>query len=148
MSMDNVFNHAYLHILCTPQSSSYWNYMSNRLLIYKKQKYKIVIFIKQNKINLISYHLVVNSLLKLVLCAYFLFSRLPRIMQSQKAVQLEKKVDLLSDKFKNYLRPMFEEWKRVVPIQIQDSLANPLFTVNQNKTIGLNFKKEVILFYF
>lgn len=148
MSMDNVFNHAYLHILYTPQSSSYCNYMSNRLLIYQKQKYKIVIFIKQNKINLISYHLVVNSLLKLVLCAYFLFSRLPRMMQSQKAVQLEKKVDLLSDKFKNYLRPMFEEWKRVVPIQIQDSLANPLFTVNQNKTIGLNFKKEVILFYF
>lgn len=69
-------------------------------------------------------------------------------MQSQKAVQLEQKVDLLNDQFKNYLRPLFEKWKRVVPIQIQESIVNPLFTVNKNKTISLNFKKEVILFYF
>lgn len=69
-------------------------------------------------------------------------------MQSQKAIQLEKKVELLNDQFKNYLHPLLEEWKRVVPKQIQESIVNPLFTVNKNKTIGLNFKKEVNLFYF
>jgi hypothetical protein len=69
-------------------------------------------------------------------------------MQSQKAIQLEKKVELLNEQFKNYLLPLFEEWKRVVPIQIQESIVNPLFTVNDNKTIGLNFKKEVNIFYF
>lgn len=69
-------------------------------------------------------------------------------MQTPRAVEIQLKVDKLKDKFENYLRLLFDEWKRVVPVQIQDNIVNPLFTINSDKKLGQNFAKEVIIFYF
>lgn len=67
-------------------------------------------------------------------------------MKTPRGDQINIKVEKLKDKFKNYLSPLFEEWKRVVPIQIQEKIVQPLFTINNNKTISLNFSEEVIIF--
>jgi len=67
-------------------------------------------------------------------------------MKTPRGDQINIKVEQLKDKFKNYLTPIFEEWKRVVPTQIQEKLMQPLFTINDNKTIGLNFSEEVIVY--
>lgn len=69
-----------------------------------------------------------------------------RIMKTPRGDQINIKVEELKDKFKNYLSPLFEEWKRVVPIQIQENIVQPLFTINKNNTISLNFSEEVIIF--
>lgn len=66
-----------------------------------------------------------------------------RIMQTSKGTDVELKVKDLTDKFKNYLRPLFDEWKESVPKIIQEKIKKPLFTINDDKTIGLNFAKEV-----
>lgn len=69
-------------------------------------------------------------------------------MRTPKSVQIELKVNELMDKFTNYLRPLFEEWKCVVSNQIQEKIMYPLFTMSSNKTIRLNFPKEVIKYNF
>jgi len=69
-------------------------------------------------------------------------------MQTLKAIEIEQKVDELKDKFKNYLQPLFDEWKSVVPGQIQEKIEYPLFKINDDQTIGINFAKEVIIFYY
>ncbi|VVC32244.1 Hypothetical protein CINCED_3A002285 [Cinara cedri] len=65
------------------------------------------------------------------------------IMQTPKSIQIELKVNELMDKFTNYLHPLFEDWKCVVSNQIQDKIVYPLFIMNSNKTISLNFPKEL-----
>lgn len=66
-------------------------------------------------------------------------------MQTPRAVEIQCKVDKLSDKFENYLRLLFDEWKRDVPGQIRENIVKPLFTINSDKKIGQNFAKEVML---
>jgi len=67
-------------------------------------------------------------------------------MNTTRGDQINIKIEQLKDKFKNYLSPLFEEWQRVVPIQIQEKIVQPLFTTNKNNTISLNFSEEVIFF--
>lgn len=69
-------------------------------------------------------------------------------MRTQKGMEIELKINELTDKFENYSRSLFDEWKRNVSIQIQEKIAYPLFTINNDKTIGLNFDKEVIILHF
>jgi len=69
-------------------------------------------------------------------------------MQTPKGVQVEQMVDELTCAFKNYLHSLFDEWKRSEPKQIQQKVECPLFTINDDKTIVLNFAKEVIMLYF
>lgn len=69
-------------------------------------------------------------------------------MRTTRGVEIELMINELTNKFKNYLRPLFDEWKRDVPIQIQEKIAYPLFTINNDKTISLNFNKEVIILNF
>lgn len=69
-------------------------------------------------------------------------------MKTPRGDQINIKTEQLKDKFKNYLSPIIEEWKRVVPLQIQDKIVQPLFTINKNNTISLNFSEEVIIFLF
>lgn len=66
-------------------------------------------------------------------------------MQTPKGMEIEQKVKELTEKFEKFLRPVFEEWKRDVPDQIQEKIAYPLFKIYDDKTIGLNFAKEVII---
>jgi len=68
-------------------------------------------------------------------------------MKTPRGDQINIKVEQLKDKFKKYVNPMLEEWKRIVPIQIQENIVQPLFTISANKTISLNFSKEVIIFH-
>lgn len=67
-------------------------------------------------------------------------------MRILKGVQIELDIDKLTMRFKSYLLPFFNEWKRIVPEQIQSKIIHPLFTVNSDMTISLNFPKEVIIF--
>lgn len=67
-------------------------------------------------------------------------------MKTPKAVEMVLKVDELLKKFENYLRPLIDNWKCTIPQQVREKIKNPLFTINNNKTIGLNFAKEVIIF--
>lgn len=69
-------------------------------------------------------------------------------MRTPKSVQIELKVNELMDKFTNYLHPLFEEWKCVVSNQVQEKIVYPLFMINSDKTISLNFPKEVIKYCF
>lgn len=69
-------------------------------------------------------------------------------MQIPKGVQIELDIDELTTRFNNYLLPLFNEWKRVVPEQIQSKIIHPLFTINGDMTISLNFPKEVIIYQF
>jgi len=68
-------------------------------------------------------------------------------MKTSRAEKMNIKIEQLKDKFKNYLSPLFEEWKRVVSIQIQEKIVQPLFMINKNNTINLNFSEEVIIFF-
>lgn len=68
-------------------------------------------------------------------------------MQTPKAIEIEQKVDELTARFENYLRPMFDEWKRKVPGTIREKILYPLFKINNNKTIEMNFAKEVKYFH-
>ncbi|XP_025202252.1 dynein beta chain, ciliary-like, partial [Melanaphis sacchari] len=65
------------------------------------------------------------------------------IMKTPRGNQINMKAEQLKDKFKNYLNPLLEEWKRTVPKQIQEKIVQPLFTINKNNTISLNFSKEL-----
>lgn len=65
-------------------------------------------------------------------------------MQTQRGIEIEQKIERFEDRLKSYLRPLVDEWIRVVPETIQDKIINPLFTVHSDKNIGLNFAKEVI----
>ncbi|XP_022163545.1 dynein heavy chain 17, axonemal-like [Myzus persicae] len=65
------------------------------------------------------------------------------IMKTPRGDQINIKAEQLKDKFKNYLSPIIEEWKRVVPLQIQDKIVQPLFTINKNNIISLNFSEEL-----
>ncbi|XP_022182919.1 dynein heavy chain 9, axonemal-like [Myzus persicae] len=65
------------------------------------------------------------------------------IMKTPRGDQINIKSEQLKDKFKNYLSPIIEEWKRVVPLQIQDKIVQPLFTINKNNIISLNFSEEL-----
>jgi len=67
-------------------------------------------------------------------------------MKTPRGEQINIKIEQLKDRFKNYLSPIFEEWTRVVPLLIQEKLMQPLFTINENNTLGLNFSEEVIIF--
>lgn len=67
-------------------------------------------------------------------------------MRTPKGIQIEQIVDELTRAFQNYLHPLLDEWKRYEPIQIQEKIGCPLFTVYDDKTIGLNFAKEVIIY--
>lgn len=69
-------------------------------------------------------------------------------MKTSRAEKMNIKIEQLKDKFKNYLSPLFEEWKRVVSIQIQEKIVQPLFMINKNNTINLNFSEEVIIFFY
>jgi len=69
-------------------------------------------------------------------------------MRTPKGIQIEQMVDELTCAFQNYLHSLFDEWKRYRPVQIQEKVEYPLFTTNDDKTIGLNFAKEVIILYF
>lgn len=69
-------------------------------------------------------------------------------MKTKKGTEIERKVNELTDKFKNYARSLFDEWTNVVPQQIQEKIAYPLFTVNSDKIIDMNFAKEVSLILF
>jgi len=64
-------------------------------------------------------------------------------LKTPRGDKINIKIEQLKDKFKNYLSPLFEEWKGVVPLQIQEKIEQPLFTINKNNTISLNFSKEV-----
>lgn len=66
-------------------------------------------------------------------------------MRTPRGVQTQIKIEELSDKLTNYLRSTFEEWKNVVPIVINEKIVYPLFKVNEDRTIELNFPKEVII---
>jgi len=68
-------------------------------------------------------------------------------MQTPKGIEIEIKVEELTNAFENYLRQLFDEWKRVVSNQIKIKIVDPLFTINENKTISLNFAKEVNIKY-
>lgn len=65
-------------------------------------------------------------------------------MRTEEGVQIELEVNELMDKFTNYFRNLFEKWKCVLLKQIQEKITYPLFMINSNKTISLNFPKEVI----
>ncbi|KAL4088975.1 hypothetical protein QTP88_024053 [Uroleucon formosanum] len=65
------------------------------------------------------------------------------ILKTPRGDKINIKIEQLKDKFKNYLNPLFEEWKGVVPLQIQEKIEQPLFTINKNNTINLNFSKEL-----
>lgn len=65
-------------------------------------------------------------------------------MQSPKAVQIELKIDQLKDRLYKYVRSVFDEWTHSVPTQIQEKIKYPLFIFNSDKTIRMNFPKEVI----
>jgi len=67
-------------------------------------------------------------------------------MKTPRGDRINIKIEQLKDKFKNYLSPLFEEWQRVVPLQIQEKIVQPLFITNKNNTISLNFSEEVIIF--
>lgn len=69
-------------------------------------------------------------------------------MQTPKGIEIEIKVEELTNAFENYLRQLFDEWKRVVSNQIKKNIVDPLFTINKNKTISLNFAKEVNIKYY
>lgn len=69
-------------------------------------------------------------------------------MQTQKGIAIKLKINKLTDKFENYLRSLFDKWRCNVSIQIQNKIQYPLFTINNDKTIGLNFDKEVIILHF
>lgn len=68
-------------------------------------------------------------------------------MRTTKGIEIENKFEELIQKFEKFLRPLFEEWKREIPKQIQEKIACPLFRINIDKTIDLNFAKEVIILY-
>lgn len=68
-------------------------------------------------------------------------------MQSPRANRIQQKIDGITESFKNYMLPMIDEWKRVVPKQIQEGITSPLFTIKEDKTIRINFKKEVIFLF-
>lgn len=69
-------------------------------------------------------------------------------MQSPRGVKIDQKLEKLKDSFESYLRPLIDEWIRDVPDIIREKIVNPLFTVDGNKMIGLNFAKEVIILYY
>lgn len=69
-------------------------------------------------------------------------------MQSPRAIRIQEKIDLLTDNFQKYLYSIFDEWKSVVPKQIQEGITSPLFTIHDDKTLSINFKKEVIFFFY
>lgn len=69
-------------------------------------------------------------------------------MKTPRGIKIEQKVKQLKKNFERYLWPIFEDWKRVVPGIIRNKIVNPLFKIdNDNKTIGLNFAKEVIMLF-
>lgn len=70
----------------------------------------------------------------------FAFSR---IMQTSRGVQIEGKVKELNDKYKSYLQSLFKKWKRLTPKLIKEKILLPLFTINDDNTIGLCFPNEV-----
>ncbi|XP_050529246.1 dynein beta chain, ciliary-like [Daktulosphaira vitifoliae] len=65
------------------------------------------------------------------------------IMKTQKAAEIMLKINEMCEKTKNYLKPIFIEWKKNTPRLIQENIKKPLFIVNEDKTIGLNFAKEL-----
>lgn len=67
-------------------------------------------------------------------------------MQTSKALEIVQKVNELTDKFNKYLRILFNEWTLVVPETIREKIMYSLFKINNNKTININFAKEVIFF--
>lgn len=68
-----------------------------------------------------------------------------RKMRTQNGIEIELKLnEIIISKLEDYLRPLFDEWKRVVPTRIKEKIVYPLFIVDENRTIGLNFSKEVI----
>lgn len=69
-------------------------------------------------------------------------------MKTLRGLKIEKKIENFKDSLENYLRPLADEWIRMTPEIIQDKIMSPLFTVYSDKTIGLNFAKEVIILYF
>lgn len=66
-------------------------------------------------------------------------------MRTPNGIEIELKIDELLNKLEDYLQPLFDEWKRTVPEQIKEKIVYPLFTIDENRTIGLNFSKEVII---
>lgn len=71
---------------------------------------------------------------------------LHRIMQTSKALEIVQKIYELTDKFNKYLRILFDEWAFVVPVTIREKIIYPLFKINDDQTININFAKEVIYF--
>lgn len=69
-------------------------------------------------------------------------------MQTPRGVKIEQKIEKFKDSLISYLRPLVDEWIRMVPEIIQDKIMSPFFTVHSNKTIGLNFAEEVIRLHF
>lgn len=67
-------------------------------------------------------------------------------MQTPKAKTVLQNVNELTEKFKDYLQLLFDDWKHAAPITIHEKIKHPLFTINVDKTISMNFAKEVIYF--
>lgn len=67
-------------------------------------------------------------------------------MQTSKAIEIVQKINELTDKFNKYLRTLFDEWTIVVPETIREKIMYSLFKINDDKTIDINFAKEVIYF--
>lgn len=67
-------------------------------------------------------------------------------MQTSKAIEIVQKINELTDKFNKYLRTLFDEWTLVVPETIREKIMYSLFKINDDKTIDINFAKEVIYF--
>lgn len=69
-------------------------------------------------------------------------------MQTRNGTNIELKINELTTKIEDHLRPIFENWRHTVPKQIEEKIKYPLFMVKDDKTIGLNFAKEVIIVRF
>lgn len=66
-------------------------------------------------------------------------------MQTQKGNKIEKDIEELTYVLRDHLGRLFDEWKRKIPTLIQEKIVYPLFTIDDDKEIGLNFPKEVII---
>lgn len=74
----------------------------------------------------------------------YIFPWLYSIIRTGIGIKIEKDIDKLKYAFQEYLRILFDEWKRNIPAVIQQTIIYPLFTISDDKKIGLNFPNEVI----
>lgn len=68
-------------------------------------------------------------------------------MNTPKGEQVVKSINELNENFKSYLQRLFDDWKSTVSDTINEKIKYPLFKINDNKTIDINFAKEVTYFF-